>query len=178
MPTDTIKPKTKKRRRKARKGYIKRNPLVILPIFGLVFLSAVMGNIWVEYNNTLKIINNSHYDISRVLQEQRAWEAKSPKERAIIYLQRAGYGEDVVFEFLCTLWHENRGADEYAYNINRDGSLDFGLLQVNDWQPPRAFKDASMECKADVDCIMPIFIEHMNTVGNMNAWYGNRPCKF
>lgn len=93
----------------------------------------------------------------------------SEKEAATL-IRQAGFAESVVGKMLCTIKYESNFY-ERASNKNRNGSVDYGLFQVNSLH----FHDAGCpssatglyDAAANTKCALGIYKSQ-----GINAWYG------
>jgi len=93
----------------------------------------------------------------------------SEKEAATL-IRQAGFSESVVGKMLCTIKYESNFY-ERASNRNRNGSVDYGLFQVNSLH----FHDAGCpssaaglyDAAANTKCALSIYKSQ-----GINAWYG------
>jgi len=72
----------------------------------------------------------------------------------------------------CLIQNES-GWNNWAYNINSNGTTDFGLWQINSLHK----KTASVDCRWDYKCSTKWAIKKRLNDGNWSAWYGFKKCK-
>ena len=77
-------------------------------------------------------------------------------------------------KFDCLINGESRW-NVNAYNINKNGSVDLGLLQWNTQHIKSGY--ISLECVSDPICAVKRAIEKIKKDGNMNAWVAAKSCK-
>jgi hypothetical protein len=72
----------------------------------------------------------------------------------------------------CIIQNESNW-NNWRYNINKNGSTDMGLWQINSIHK----NTCSVECRWDYKCSTHWAIQKRLNDGNWNAWYGYDKCK-
>lgn len=94
---------------------------------------------------------------------------RSNKEKAINYLKQRGFTDEMLFQFTCLMYYENRGYDEYAFYPNKNLTVDRGFLMHNSKTAPYQI---SNECSFNMMCSLEKFADYILNGGSWNRWLG------
>ncbi len=88
-------------------------------------------------------------------------------------LTQVGFPAKSINRFVCTAWYESNWTTQ-AINKNKNGSTDFGLLQINsgNWSWCGVSKTTLADPVVNAKCALKIFKSQ-----GLNAWYGYRSNK-
>lgn len=74
-------------------------------------------------------------------------------------------------EAFTVIWGESRG-DRNAYNVNKNGTIDVGIWQINSIHIKSG--SITLECASEIRCATKWAIEKRLHDGNWQAWYAAR----
>lgn len=142
------------------KSKAKKALIVILLIAGL---SA--GGYFTLYNFLLDSFIYAHSGVNFKAETEN----RTNKEIAIDYLKQRGFTDEMLFQYACLMYYENRSYDEYAFYVNKNGSLDRGFLMHSSKTAPYQI---SNKCSFNMMCSLEKFADYILNGGNWDRWLG------
>lgn len=149
-----MKTKTKKYNCKSRR--IRRRKNLTLALFTSFFLA------FVAYNHNITFFEPALAETEITISKPQD---KSVKDIIWEVAESRGMKKDDIYTLMRIIDCESN-FDQYAINVNKDGSIDRGLLQFNS----RWYKHISSECAFNPACAVNEAITVINKNGNFEQW--------
>lgn len=145
-------------RRRKREAMLNKAYTLLLTV---AVCASFIGTGFKSLENDLRMINDKKINFAFAKQEE-------PEMKEWVLNEVAMAGLDVE-EIDCLIKNES-GWNNWAYNINTNGTTDMGLWMWNSIHK----NNVSVECRFDYKCATKKAIEKILHDGNYGAWYGYR----